>query len=425
MMRQDHQQKIGVAQHQKLSQSARLLVQVVVASPAEFADLVELRLGENPFLSFSRTLSRGSDLRTDIPSYQPSLFAHVLAEVPMLVRRPTDLPIAIRLAEALDERGYLVDSLSGIAAHLKVPLAQVEAVLSQVQRIEPVGLFARSATECLALQLRAQGQLDEVAVRLLCNLDQIAGCGAKDFAARHGLDPDRLKQLMGLISKLPRDPAAAFGEQAATALPELHFEQRAGEWSVRPVLQSAPHLNLRHAAFAQAWQSAADAETRTELRRKWREACALHQAAGLRDATLLKLGDQLLQLQRTGLESKLARLSPLTQREMAARLSLHESTVSRMVRNRYALVEGKIVSLSQFFERPLATKDDTGLTRSIVLGALRDLLASDPGAANLSDLALTRRLAVSGIEVTRRRLGKYRKLVGIPSARKCRVTFAT
>jgi RNA polymerase sigma-54 factor len=425
MMRQDHQQQIGMAQRQVLSQSARQLVQLVVAPPAEFADLVERRAAENPFLSVSRSFPRTGELRAGRPSPQASLFAHVLSEVPMLVRKPEDLPIAVRLAEGLDERGFLVEGLSEIAADLKVPVVRIETVLSLVQSIEPVGLFARLVTECLALQLRAMGQLDEAAVGLLCNLDGLAASGAKDFARRQGMDPGRVNRLIDLIARLSRNPAAAFGETETAAIPELQFERQAGEWSVRPILQSAPHLKLRHAAFAKALEEAPDADARSELRRKWRAACDLHQAASIRDTTVGDLGNQLLLHQRTGLDSSLSRLAPLTQREMAARLSVHESSVSRMVRNRFALVEGKVVPLSRFFERPLAAKDKDPRTRSIVLDALRELIATDPSASTMSDLALTRKLAGSGIEVTRRRLGKYRAILGVPSSYRRKATIGT
>lgn len=425
MMRQDHQQRIGIAQRQVLSQSARQLVQLVAAPPAEVADLVDRLAAENPFLSLSRAFPRGGGLQADSPSPRPSLFAHVLAELPMLVRRQSDLPIAVRLAEGLDERGFLTDGLPEIASDLKVPLARVETVLSQLQDIEPTGLFARSASECLALQLRTKGQLDETAIRLLCNRDELAAGGAADFARKHGLDPGRLTQLIDLIARLTRNPAAVFGETAAAAIPELQFERTGDEWSVRLILQSVPHLTLRHAAYARALEEAADAAARSALRDKWREACALHQAAGLRDATLENLGKQLLLLQRMGLESHLARVAPLTRRELAARLSVHESTVGRMVSNRFAMVEGKIVPLGRFFERPVAARERAPLTRSIVLDALRRLIASDPAAATMSDLALSRKHAGSGIAVTRRRLGKYREMLGIPCSRRRRTALMT
>jgi DNA-directed RNA polymerase specialized sigma54-like protein len=105
-MRQDHQQQIGIVQRQTLTQSARQLVQLVVAPPAEFADLVARGAADNPFLTVSRSVPRGAEARPDIPAQRPGLYAHVLAELPLLVRRKADLPIALRLAEGLDERGF-------------------------------------------------------------------------------------------------------------------------------------------------------------------------------------------------------------------------------------------------------------------------------------------------------------------------------
>ncbi len=417
-MRQDHQQQVGIVQRQALSQSARQLVQLVVAPPAEFADLMARGAADNPFLTVSRHFARGSGAPPEAPAHQPGLFAHVLAELPLLLRQRADLPVALRLAEGLDERGFLVDPLPDIAAELKLPPARVAAVLRQVQGIEPAGLFARSVAECLALQLRAQGQLDDVAVRVLGNPGGTSAGGPAEFARRHGLDPARTAQVVDLIARLPRSAAAAFAEAPPAALPELVFERQDGQWTVRCAVETAPQLTLREATYRRALAADADASARTETRRKWREACALHQAATLRDTTLAELGRHLLAAQGAGLDSGLARLAPLTQRQIASRLSVHPSTVSRMVRHRFAQIEGRIVPLSQFFERPLAS--GTAPTRSVVLCALRDLLAADPAADRLSDLALARRLALTGIDVPRRRLAKYREMLGIPSSRRRR-----
>lgn len=417
MMVREQRPQVGLRQRQKLSQTARQLLQLVVAPPVELAALLDRVAGENPFVALSRSFPRLPGGAVDGASSSPGLYAHVLAELPLLLRRASELPIALRLVEGLDERGFLADSPAGIAAELHLPPALVEEVLARLQRIEPAGLFARSVSECLALQLRAMGELDDAAVRLLCNLEALARLGAAEFARRHQLDPGRVAELMALIARLSRDPAAAFGATALGALPELQFDRQGETWTVRPILPAAPHLKLRPAAFARALAAARTAEARRDLRRMWHEARALLQAVALRDATLERLGQALLLHQRQGLDSRMTRLAPLTRSAMAAHLSVHPSTVSRMVRDRFALVEGRILPLSRFFERPRAAGDAAPVTRSVVLAALRELIASDPDAAAMSDAALARKLAASGLAVTRRRLCKYRALMGLPSSR--------
>lgn len=418
MMRQNHQQKMGLRQKQTLSQSARQLVDMVVLPPHEFSDLIGQRSENNPFLRFAPLRSPGAAIAAVMPTptQTPSLFAHVLQEMPLIIRNQADMPVAVRLAEGLDERGYLVDSLTEIAADLQVSSAGVERVLAQLQDIEPVGLFARSVAECFALQLRAKGELDEAAVLLLANLGSLAAAGAAEFARRNNLAPERVHHLIGLITKLRRIPAAAFGETESVAFPELHFERKNGAWCVAATLPSAPRLSLLTSEYDRALAAAPDAETQGNLRHLWREAKALHQAASLRDSTLLELGKQILASQKIGLDSRFETLAPLTQREVAERLSIHESTVSRIVRHRFALVEGRVLPLARFFERAVATKGRATLTRSMVLNALRDILASDPAGATMSDLGLTQALARAGIEIPRRRVGKYREILGVPSS---------
>ena len=119
------------------------------------------------------------------------------------------------------------------------------------------------------------------------------------------------------ISRLSRNPAAAFAKPVAAAIPDLLFECKAGDWTVRSLLNAAQQLTLRPAVFATALQEAADAQSRSMVRRKWRGACALHQAAGMRDTTIAALGKQLQAKQRAGLDNQFARLAPMTQRELA------------------------------------------------------------------------------------------------------------
>ena len=414
-MRQDHQQRIGTAQKQVLSQSARQLVEMIVLPPADFAELVRQRVRDNPFLSISSPPLQGAAGLAEPVEAGPGLFAHVLAELPLLVRTPAELAIAMRLAEGLDEQGFLVEDLSAIAGDLALPRASVDAVLARIQRIEPAGLFARSVSECFALQLREEGMLDDVAIRVLCDLDGLAAEGPDRFAAGRGLDPARVRGLIDRISRLRRSPAADFGGPVATALPELIFERRGEEWTVSAAALPVPRARLRPGALATDLAKTASPEARAELRRQWRDAQVLCRAMGLRDETLLALGRLLIEGQRTGLDSAFTVLAPLTQREVAARLSVHESTIGRIVKHRFASVRGRTVPLACFFERPRPTKDGRAQTRSFVLAALRQLFETGQAAA-LSDQALVDELAASGIAVTRRRLAKYRDRLGFPSS---------
>lgn len=419
-MRQEHQQTAALALRQRLSQSARQRLELVVMPPMEFAEYLERQAEENPFLSVSRTTLRGhAGHSVSIAAQQPGLFAHVLAELPFLVKTAADLPIAVRLAEGLDERGFLVDTVTEIAADLTVPLARVEEVLALVQGIEPAGLFARTVAESLGLQLRALGGLNEMAIRLLCDLDGLATDGPERFAHRHGLDLQAVNDWIRRLAMLRRNPASALGEAAPAVLSELLFERSDGVWTVQTTLQSTTQLSLRAKAFTDAMNAAEGAEEKQRLRRLWRDAQALHQAASLRDTTLAELGKQLVQHQGPGLDSGLTALAPLTQRQMAEWLSVHESTISKVVRHRFASVEGQVVPLSRFFERPRRMPESGPRTRSVALCALRELLESERMRGK-SDRDLVEELAVGGIQITRRRLAKYRGLLGIPSSRQRR-----
>lgn len=415
-----NRQEATLTQRQGLGLVARQSVEVLVLAGSELAALLDQRAAENPFLeSIGRARRRGLPA-ADCEGQGPGLFGHVLAAIPLLTSSGDERAIAYRLADGLAETGLMVETLPDIAAELGLPVARVAAVLQRLQRIEPAGLFARTVKECLALQLSARGQLDEAAVVLLSRLEQLAEAGAAEFARRHGLDLDRLERLLPMLARLSRTPADVFGDIARPVWPDLAFRRGPDGWQATPLAEATPRLSLRAGAYEQALSRAQDARERADLRRKWHEAQSLRQALDTRQATLSRLGAILAADQAKGLDSGFVILAPLTRREVAQRLGLHESTVGRMVQNCAALVGGQSFALTRFFERPHRRHAAEGRTRSAVLAVLRNLLETETPAAVLGDDDLARRLAEVGLPTTRRRVAKYRKLLGIPAAHRRR-----
>jgi RNA polymerase sigma-54 factor len=457
-MRLDSRPETGLAQRQGLGLRARQWLETLVLPGPALAASLAARAADNPFLRAGLALRPGPSAAGPYAAgpyaagpgaagageagpigsgpgdwgqwetgpgqagpggsgLGPSLFGHVLAALP-LVTRGADRAIALRLTEALGETGLLVEPLEEIAAELGLPLGRVAAVLARLQRIEPAGLFARSLAECLALQLCARGLFDETAVAVLARLDGLAGSDAEGFARRHGLDPDRVGRLWPVLARLSASPAAAFAEPAPALRPDLAFERRPEGWQAVVLAEAQPRLALCPDAFRRALARAPDAAQRDRTRRQWQEAQDLARALAGRAATLARLGQILVLAQRAGLDSGFRARAPLTRREVAARLGLHEATVGRLVQQRLALVGGRMVPLSWFFERPQPAATAPGATRSAVLAALRALIEAEGGAAKLSDAELARRLAAQGLSLSRRRLGKYRQLLGLPARRR-------
>lgn len=416
-MQQGQRQETRVVQRQVLGLTARQTLELVVMSASELAEVLDRTARENPFVVCRAPVVQQARMSAEPEAGGDSLFSHVLAAIPLLVSSTADRAVAFRLAEALDETGLLVEDTGAIATELGLPRARVETVLTCLQQIEPVGLFARSVKECLALQLRARNLLDATAVTLLCHLDSLPATGIAAFARRHALDADRVQALLAVIARLTRNPGAAFGGRGASAVwPDLAFSRTQDGWTVATCAEVLPRVTLRPAAFERALAQAPDAETRSLVRRRWQEARNLHRMLAQREDTLLRLGGILVQDQRRGLDSGFHCLAPLTQREVAARLSVHSSTVCRMVRHRMALVEGQMVPLARFFERPHRAAAAQGLTRSAILAALTQRVASEPKADPFSDEDLARFLSENGMQASRRQVSKYRALLNIPAA---------
>ncbi|NBZ89117.1 RNA polymerase factor sigma-54 [Stagnihabitans tardus] len=325
----------------------------------------------------------------ETPAAAASMMAHVTAEIDRRIKGATPRRIALALAEALGPAGWLERPVAAIARDLGQPVAAVEAVLTQVQEMEPTGIFARDLADCLRLQAAEAGALDAVMALVLSRLDLLARA---DFAALAGLaeveEVEILKRFRTIRTMTPK-PGATFDDRAAPPLREPDLVLRGGVLEVSG--SSLPGLALAEGAG----RGAASA-----LR-------GLERLVAARNATLLRVGHEVLTRQRAALEG--APLQPLTMAEVGRALGLAESTVSRVV-------AGTSVDTARgvWWLRSLFSRDMGGVSAS----ALRDRVAALIAAETrpLSDQALAEMLAAEGAKIARRTVAKYREELGLPPA---------
>lgn len=340
----------------------------------------------------------------------PSLMAHVTAEIDRRMKTPQNRAIALALAEALAPTGWLDRPLLAIARQTGYRLAEVEAVLTRLQEIEPVGLFARNLSECLRLQAQEAGLYDQVMKVVLNNLDLLARGEMRRIAQMAAVTETDIARCFRLIRTMNPKPGTAFDPLMAESLREPDLVARRlgnGDWQI--TLNSAALPELRIAA------DAGTAETRAAAR-------MLDQMVLARNETLLRVGAEVMRRQRLALDEGPARLLPLTMAEVAQTLGLHESTVSRVVAGTSIDTPRGVWWLRKMFSRALGHESGE---EAVSAAALRDMLArriaAEPADAPLSDEALARALAAaSGVAIARRTVAKYRSMLGIPPAHRRR-----
>ncbi|OYU19554.1 MAG: RNA polymerase sigma-54 factor [Rhodobacteraceae bacterium PARR1] len=355
----------------------------------------------------------GGDAMDRVASAAPSLVSHVVQEITRLDLPPPDRRIALALVEALEPSGWLGVPLSTIAAAARVPVPAVESVLDRVQRIDPPGLFARNLRECLFLQARDEGFADTVLTTVLAHLDLLAKGELARIARLGGITEAEVEGCFRRIRRLDPKPGARFAAHAAPVRePDLLVRQGETGWEVSLNRSALPTITV------EVGRGPGRAAART-----------LARLVDSRNATLLRVGQEISRRQVAALDRGLTALSPMTMADVARALDLHESTISRIVAG-----VAMDTPLGTWWLRALfggARGGDTeaaggveavGLSVAALRARLAQAVAAEDPAHPLSDAALTAHLTAAGANVARRTVADYRKALGIPPAHRRRRT---
>lgn len=386
----------------------------------------------------------------------PSLQAHLMGQLGADLADPTDRAIGQALIEAVDEAGYLTQDAAEIARRLGREPARVERVLKRLREFDPPGVFARSLSECLALQLADRGRLDPPMERLLARLDLLAE-GRREALRRHcAVEAGRLAAMIAELRRLDPRPGLAFERSTVQAvIADLTIARGAdGRWEVDLNGETLPRLalNERYPALGIApgvaqgankgankgvAQGANSAEARAYLKAQRSAAQWLLRALDRRADTLRRVAEIIVQRQAAFLESGVGALKPLSRREIARALALHESTVSRAIAGKYASTPRGVLALAAFFGGALGggrvgrgrlgggAAGGGGQAAAEVAPAaararLRQIVEQEPRGSSLSDREIARRLGEGGIGLSRRTVAKYREMLKIPPSHRRR-----
>lgn len=331
--------------------------------------------------------------------------------------------IAEVLIDGLGPDGYLTLSAAEIEATIAadgpVRCEAIEAVRQLVLQLDPPGCGARSLAECLDAQLLALSpdtpgrQLARVLVRE--HLALLAQGDRHRLARRLGVEEAALEGAVALIRRLDPRPGARFDAEAAPYVePDVVVARHGREWQVALNPQIALRLAIdpHYARLA----TRARRHERAYLREQLREARWLIRCVGSRYQTILRVARAIFERQRGFLEYGPMAMTPLTMREIAAALDIHESTVSRATSRKYALTPRGTFELNYFFSQGLETVEGGAASATAVQEMIRAMIAEEDPRRPLSDLALAQALGRRGITVARRTVAKYREAMNIPSS---------
>lgn len=346
------------------------------------------------------------------------LHDHLVAQINVDLTDPGDRLIALHLIELLDEAGYLVGDLAELAGRLGCPLERVERVLARAQAFDPVGLFARSLKECLALQLAERNRLDPAMAALLDHLDLLARRDLPGLMRVCGVDGEDLTEMIAEIKALDPKPALRFDRTMAPVVVPDVLMRRAqdGGWLVELNPDTLPRVLVNTRYYATVTGSARSKDDKSYLSERFQSANWLVKSLHQRATTILKVATELVRQQEGFFRHGISHLRPLVLRDIAGAIAMHESTVSRVTSNKYIATPRGIYEMKYFFTQAIGSADGGDAHSAEAVRHRIKTLIDAEGKDVLSDERIVEILKAESIDIARRTVAKYREAMNIASS---------
>ncbi|MDT0574581.1 RNA polymerase factor sigma-54 [Croceicoccus sp. F390] len=349
---------------------------------------------------------------------ETTLAGHLHAQIGMAGGQPVHQFIARNLIDQLDDAGYLRLPLQEIATMLGVRLDDVEQALRLVQSLDPTGVGARDLAECLTLQAIEADRYDPCMQALLGKLDLLAQGAMAQLCRCCGVDRDELAQMISELRAYDPKPGSRFGEPVLQPVtPEVLVRRTATGWDLAINLRTLSRLVVDREYYTQLKTGCTDKASASWLNTRLADADWLAKALDQRQKTILKVATEIVRRQERFFAEGPAALIPLTLREVADAVELHESTVSRVTANKYLNCGRGTFELKYFFSSGVtATNDEGAASAEAVRTLIRQIVQAEQASDILSDDALVTMLEQQGFSLARRTVAKYRESIGIGSS---------
>ncbi|ANO52205.1 RNA polymerase factor sigma-54 [Woeseia oceani] len=355
-----------------------------------------------------------------------SLRDHLLWQLELDSFDERETLIGEALIDAINDDGYLTAEFDDVRACVDIGSApsddEIEFTLQKIQRLDPVGVGARTLSECIVLQL---SQLDEqtpglkLAIDLAAeHLDLIANQEYAELRRSLRASEDELDAALALVKGCHPKPGLAVSPAAPEyVIPDVFVRKIDNQWHVEVSSSGIPRLSVNQ-QYAQLLRGSGD---HSVLRSQLQEARWLVRSLEIRNETLMKVATCIVARQHEFLDFGDESMKPLVLRDVAESIGMHESTISRVTTNKYMHTPRGVFEFKYFFSSHLSTTDGDDQSSTAVRAKIRKLIgAEDPGKP-LSDSKIATILEQEGINVARRTVAKYREAMKILSSSERRV----
>ncbi len=350
-----------------------------------------------------------------------SMVEDLLGQLRLLSLNRRQYNTAAFLAGNLDQNGYLQGDPEEIASALGVNMKELEEGLRILQKLEPAGIGCRNLQECLMLQL---SRLDSPPPRALDIVNHYLPAAADSryryIASRLDCSLEEVNEAVEFIRTLNPKPGSVFGEGENTRyiIPDVVVEKVEDEYVIMGNDSNIPQLTISPFYQKMLKSDAQDEKLTTFVKNKIEKAFWLIRSIEQRRETLYKVSQKIIDIQRPFLDHGIKKLKPLTLKEVAVDVGVHESTVSRATANKYIQTPRGLFPLKFFFSSGLSGMGGTDHSSHSIKTYIKEMVEEEDSARPLSDQRLVELLRERDIKISRRTVAKYREELSIPASYK-------
>ncbi len=350
----------------------------------------------------------------------PNLSDHLTWQLSMSDASPRTKEIANFIIGNIDEDGYLRASNDEIAAAVGATAEEVETAVKAVQSLDPIGVAARDLRECLLLQLEFL-EIDDPLVEIIVrdHWDEFMQRKFVPLAKILGIDMKKLEGIVEVIKHLDPKPGRKYSnERAIYVEPDVYVHKVGDEYVIVLNEDGMPKLRINsgYRSMLHSMDSKQDGETVNYIKDKIRSAVWLIKSLDQRQRTIYKVAESIVKHQREFLEKGIDFLRPLVLRDVADDIQMHESTVSRVVSNKYMHTPRGLFLMKYFFHSGIDSDTGEDISSLTVKKKIQSYIENEDPRKPLSDSKIMKILNDEGINIARRTVAKYRDELNIPSS---------
>jgi RNA polymerase sigma-54 factor len=330
----------------------------------------------------------------------------------------------------LDDDGYLVASVEEIAAMGEWPVTDVERALQHVQTFDPIGVAARDLQECLWLQIRHLGLEGTPTEKIVTeHLRLLQNHQVPEIARKLGITLDDLKEHVEIIRNLDPKPGSRYNpSQSQYVIPDVYVVKVEDQYVAALNEEGLPQLRISPVYRRLLDKTGAagveqNDETRAYVKDKFRSALWLIKSVDQRQKTIHKVATSIINFQREFLDHGIEYLRPLVLRDVANDIGMHESTVSRVVNNKYMHTPQGVFELKYFFHSGISSSFGESVSSVTIKQRIRKIIENEDPRKPLSDSKIVSILQKEGLMLARRTIAKYREELKIPTSNQRKVLF--